>query len=87
MQTTVQRLSQSPLPPPHVLIVQANLSGPPSESFQSFQRSLLARKYLPYNNFVCQGKHFMITRGLGKKKLLRKPMKSPKLHVENPATL
>ena len=67
MQTTVQRLSRSPLPPPHVFIFQVNLSGPPSESFQSFQRSPLARKYLPYNNSVCQGKHFMITRGFGKK--------------------
>ena len=27
-------------PPPHVFIFQANLSGPPSESFQSFQLSL-----------------------------------------------
>ena len=33
-------LSRSP-PPPHVFIFQANLSGPPFESFQSFQRSPL----------------------------------------------
>ena len=25
-------------PPPHVFIFQANLSGPPSESFQSFPK-------------------------------------------------
>ena len=45
---------------------------------------------------VCQEKRF-ITRGLGEKKFLRKPMKSPYpdqsqmagpyLHVENPATV
>ena len=29
------------IPFPHVFIFQANLSGPPSESFQSFQRSPL----------------------------------------------
>ena len=32
-------------------------------------------------------KHSMITRGLAEKQFLRKPMKSPKLHVENPATV
>ena len=29
------------IPPAHVFIFQENLSGPPSESLQSFQRSLL----------------------------------------------
>ena len=32
--------------PPHVLIFQANLSGPPSESFQSFQQSALLSSQL-----------------------------------------
>ena len=36
----------------------------------------LARKYLPYNGFVCQGKTFYY-QGFGGKKFLRKPMKSP----------
>ena len=136
-----------PPPSPHVFIFQANLSGPLSESFQSFQRSpfwvlsydwsqginndrslmcfaaimqydnmayhvqrgyilrgrpfdfwgrggsiddfrkkypevwfwtqkSLARKYLPYNSFVCQGKAFYYQR-FGGKEFLRKPMKSP----------
>ena len=34
-------LSRSPSPPPHVFIFQANLSGPPYESFQSFYWSPL----------------------------------------------
>ena len=135
-----------PPPPQHVFIFQANLSGPPSESFQSFQwfplptdlqgikndRSLmclpvimqhankaynvqrayrgptiwflsgggegggrgdlrkkypevwfwaqksLARKYLPYNSFICQGKAFYDYQRIWGKKFLRKPMKSPK---------
>ena len=33
--------SPPPRPPPRVFIFQANLRGPPSESFQSFQRSPL----------------------------------------------
>ena len=33
----------------------------------------LARKYLPYNSFVCRGKVFWF----GEKKFLRKPIKSP----------
>ena len=36
----------------------------------------LARKYLPYNSFVCQGKIFYHQR-FGGKKFLRKPIKSP----------
>ena len=36
----------------------------------------LARKYLPYNSFVCQGKIFYHQR-FGEKKFLRRPIKSP----------
>ena len=39
-------LSRSP--PPHVFIFQANLSGPPSESFQSLQWLLLLGSQLPF---------------------------------------
>ena len=34
-------------PPPYVLIFQENLSSPPSESFQSFQRSPLLGSQFP----------------------------------------
>ena len=138
-----QSLTPPPPPhPPHVFIFQANLSGPLSESFQSFQRSpllgswvttdpqginndrslmwfavimqhadvayhvqraymgadhltfkgggggtgdlrkryhevwswaqkSLARKYLPYNSFECQGKTFYYQRFWGKKILMQ----------------
>ena len=39
-------LSRSSPPSPHVFIFQANLSGPPSESFQSFQWSPLLGSHL-----------------------------------------
>ena len=37
----------------------------------------LARKYLPYNSFVCQGKIFYHQR-FGEKKFLRRPIRSPR---------
>ena len=42
----------------------------------------LARKYLPYNSFVCQGKIFYHQR-FGGKKFLRKPIKSPIRHSKS----
>ena len=55
-------------PPPHAFIFQANLSGPPSESFQSFQWSPLLGSQLRLIPPFCSPKNQVIP-----PKILRSP--------------
>ena len=51
---------RDPPPPPHVFIFQANLSGLPFESFQSFQWSPLLGSQLPLIPPFCSPKNQVI---------------------------
>ena len=52
------------------------LKGGGGDGIDFWAQKRLAKKYLPYNSFVCKGKRFYHQR-FGGKTFLRKPMKSP----------